>query len=61
VEERDHLALEQVVERVGVPGVLRRLVLAVDGSAVDLPAVRSVVPLHPPAVEHAEVEAAVRG
>ena len=43
VEERDHLLLEQVVERVGVPRVLRRLVVVVQGLPVDLPAVLTVV------------------
>ena len=43
----------------GVPRVLRRLVVVVQGVPVDLPAVLTVVPLHPPAVEDAEVEPAV--
>ena len=39
VEERDHLLLEQVVQRVRVARVLRRLVLALVRGPVDLPAV----------------------
>ena len=55
----DHLLLEQVVQPVRMAGVLRRGILVLR-AAVDLPAVAAVVALDPPAVEHAQVEPAVR-
>jgi hypothetical protein len=58
VVERHDLALEQVVELVGVGGVALRLVV-VAALAADRPAVHAVEPLGPPAVEDGEVEDAV--
>src|SRR5215212_8273758 len=57
VEGRDHLVGDEPVELRGVAPVLRPMVV-IDLSA-DRPAVRPVVGLGPPAVEHAELEPGV--
>jgi len=60
VVERYDLGLQDLVERLGVEGILV-VVVIMPVRGPELPSILSVVPLHPPPVQNGQVQGAVYG